>query len=203
MIGYTVCLTAGIARQLMLAPENPDLGRGIQSGLAAMRKLHLEGYGRPGASVSEANLLFPHETIADELAQATSAFAVAEVQDPVRFSVEPGIYLPEFGVRSEVNVFIDGGGQVHVTGGDPQTGYVESKYWMAWVSSTPRMRNISRSLQVGLIDRGAHVVTPNLRLCRVPGPLRDVSAQTRSPAGQPSGSWFRFPNPRQVRSPRG
>ncbi len=35
----------------------------------------------------------------------------------VAFSIEPGIYLPEFGVRSEVNVFIDGGGQVHVTGG--------------------------------------------------------------------------------------
>jgi Xaa-Pro aminopeptidase len=37
------------------------------------------------------------------------------------FSVEPGIYLPEFGVRSEVNVFVDAGGQVHVTGGPPQT----------------------------------------------------------------------------------
>ena len=33
------------------------------------------------------------------------------------FSVEPGIYLPEFGVRSEVDVFIDGDGRVHVTGG--------------------------------------------------------------------------------------
>ncbi|MEX2026034.1 MAG: M24 family metallopeptidase, partial [Pirellulaceae bacterium] len=33
------------------------------------------------------------------------------------FSIEPGIYLPEFGVRSEVNVFIDAAGQVHVTGG--------------------------------------------------------------------------------------
>jgi Xaa-Pro aminopeptidase len=33
------------------------------------------------------------------------------------FSVEPGIYLPEFGVRSEVNVYIDGDGEVHVTGG--------------------------------------------------------------------------------------
>ena len=32
------------------------------------------------------------------------------------FSVEPGIYLPEFGVRSEVNVFI-AAGQVQVTGG--------------------------------------------------------------------------------------
>ena len=33
------------------------------------------------------------------------------------FSVEPGIYLPEFGVRSEVNVFVDADRQVHVTGG--------------------------------------------------------------------------------------
>lgn len=36
------------------------------------------------------------------------------------FSIEPGIYLPEFGVRSEVNVFIDAAGQVHVTGPEPQ-----------------------------------------------------------------------------------
>lgn len=35
------------------------------------------------------------------------------------FSIEPGIYLPEFGVRSEVNVFVDARRQVHVTG-DPQ-----------------------------------------------------------------------------------
>jgi Xaa-Pro dipeptidase len=37
------------------------------------------------------------------------------------FSIEPGIYLPEFGVRSEVNVFVDKSEQVHVTGGSPQT----------------------------------------------------------------------------------
>jgi Xaa-Pro aminopeptidase len=36
------------------------------------------------------------------------------------FTIEPGIYLSEFGVRSEVNVFIDAEGQVHVTGGEPQ-----------------------------------------------------------------------------------
>jgi Xaa-Pro dipeptidase len=36
------------------------------------------------------------------------------------FSIEPGIYLPEFGVRSEVNVFVDKDGKVHVTGGTPQ-----------------------------------------------------------------------------------
>ncbi len=37
------------------------------------------------------------------------------------FSIEPGIYLPEFGVRSEVNVYVDAKGAIHVTGGDPQT----------------------------------------------------------------------------------
>jgi Xaa-Pro aminopeptidase len=37
------------------------------------------------------------------------------------FSIEPGIYLPDFGVRSEVDVYVDGDGKVHVTGGEPQT----------------------------------------------------------------------------------
>jgi Xaa-Pro aminopeptidase len=37
------------------------------------------------------------------------------------FSIEPGIYLPEFGVRSEVDVFVDATGEVHVTGGSPQS----------------------------------------------------------------------------------
>jgi len=36
------------------------------------------------------------------------------------FSIEPGIYLPEFGVRSEVNVYIGADSTVHVTGGRPQ-----------------------------------------------------------------------------------
>jgi Xaa-Pro aminopeptidase len=37
------------------------------------------------------------------------------------FSIEPGIYLKDFGVRSEVDVYVDAAGTVHVTGGDPQT----------------------------------------------------------------------------------
>ena len=36
------------------------------------------------------------------------------------FSVEPGIYLPEFGTRSEVDVYVDRQGQVHVTAGELQ-----------------------------------------------------------------------------------
>ncbi|MFN0020269.1 MAG: M24 family metallopeptidase [Pirellulaceae bacterium] len=41
------------------------------------------------------------------------------------FSIEPGIYLPEFGVRSEVNVFIGADRTVHVTGGELQTEIVK------------------------------------------------------------------------------
>jgi Xaa-Pro aminopeptidase len=41
------------------------------------------------------------------------------------FSVEPGIYLTgDFGVRSEVDVFVDAGGGVHVTGPQPQQSVV-------------------------------------------------------------------------------
>ncbi|CAN5296173.1 M24 family metallopeptidase [soil metagenome] len=36
------------------------------------------------------------------------------------FSIEPGIYLKEFGLRTEVDVFIDAEGKVHVTGGELQ-----------------------------------------------------------------------------------
>jgi len=36
------------------------------------------------------------------------------------FSIEPGIYLPEFGVRSEVDVMMDLDGKPRVTGGTPQ-----------------------------------------------------------------------------------
>ncbi len=36
------------------------------------------------------------------------------------FSIEPGIYLPEFGIRSEVDVYIDENYKMHVTGGELQ-----------------------------------------------------------------------------------
>jgi Xaa-Pro dipeptidase len=40
------------------------------------------------------------------------------------FTIEPGIYLPSFGVRSEVDVFIHADGTVQVTGGPVQTAIV-------------------------------------------------------------------------------
>lgn len=88
MIGFTTCLTAGIARQLMLSPGQPDVQQGIQSGLAAMRRLHLEGY-RLGGSAHKPYLAFPIESVAEELARESAPFAVAEIQDPVRFLTQP------------------------------------------------------------------------------------------------------------------
>ena len=68
MVGYTSCLTAGIAKQLMLAPEKPDIRQGIRTGLSALRCLHREGYGQRGASAAEVNLEFPLRTVVDALA---------------------------------------------------------------------------------------------------------------------------------------
>ena len=36
------------------------------------------------------------------------------------FTIEPGVYRPDFGIRSEVNLFVDADGHVHLTGGEPQ-----------------------------------------------------------------------------------
>lgn len=98
MIGYTTCLTAGIARQVMLSPEQPDLPQGIQSGLAAMRALHIRGYSQDGAMAPLANLRFPTAAIVAELGRAHAPFSVADVQNPVRFLTgEPAAETPPDG----------------------------------------------------------------------------------------------------------
>ncbi len=99
MIGYTTCLTGGIARQLMLSPDQPDVHQGIQSGLAAMRQLHLKGYDEQGSG-AQVRLAFPTERIAAELSKDATPFAVVNVQDPVRFLTRPaaeGEKAPEGG----------------------------------------------------------------------------------------------------------
>ncbi|MBN1954055.1 MAG: ATPase [Anaerolineae bacterium] len=84
MIGYTTCLAAGLARQLMLAPDRPDVLQGVQNGLAALRQLYLEGYVEQEVG-GRLQIAFPIEGIAARLARDAAPFAVANVQDPVRF----------------------------------------------------------------------------------------------------------------------
>ncbi len=85
MIGNTSCLTAGVARQLMVNGEDPDLAKGIQTGLAAMRRLHKKGYSGYEQTGERTGLSFPVEAIAGELAVEEEPFKVAPVPSPVRF----------------------------------------------------------------------------------------------------------------------
>jgi hypothetical protein len=84
MIGYTTCLAAGIARELMLNASAPDLHRGIQSGLSAMRLLHIEGYGDASGSLRQCRLAFPVSKVAAKLAEEPEGFAAAPIRNPAQ-----------------------------------------------------------------------------------------------------------------------
>jgi len=109
---------AGIdcVRQAMSAKQTLQ---GWQVDDAARRVIEEAGYGR----------YFVHRTghsIGQETHGNGANMDNLETHDERRvlprtcFSIEPGIYLDDFGVRSEINVFIDNDSQVHVTG-EPQT----------------------------------------------------------------------------------
>ena len=103
MIGYTTCLVAGIARAVVLDPGQPDLGRGIRSGLAAAPALHLQGYGAAAPEPGRAGLAFPAADMAAELARGPRTFARAKVEQPVRdsWSILQGRYPEGLGPVAE------------------------------------------------------------------------------------------------------
>jgi len=84
MIGYNSCLAASVVRQILLAPDKPDIEQSIQSGIHAMRRLHQEGYGERGAKKADLRLSFPLDTIVAALAESQSPCSMAAVQDPVQ-----------------------------------------------------------------------------------------------------------------------
>ena len=107
---------------LQFHPRGPGPGRGAGRGRG----------GPPGAGRAPGGGLrgipqAPHGHAIDAQLHGYGAnLDSVEFPDPRRliegscFSVEPGVYLPGFGVRSEVDVLIRGGAAV-VTGGRPQT----------------------------------------------------------------------------------
>ena len=99
MVGYTSCLTAGIAKQLMLAPETPDIRKGIRTGLSALRCLHREGYGQRGAPAAEVNLEFPVRAVVDALASDDTPYQETAV--PMRTGTR---YWTILGDRHESNL---------------------------------------------------------------------------------------------------
>jgi hypothetical protein len=91
MVGYTSCLAAGIARQVMVAQDAPAIPRGIQRGLEAMRELHLKGYGKDEAGSPKA-LAFPVDEIAEVLAGEEEPFKQINVPPaPVGALLRPAI----------------------------------------------------------------------------------------------------------------
>ncbi|MCJ7626170.1 MAG: RyR domain-containing protein, partial [Anaerolineaceae bacterium] len=85
MVGYTTCLTAGLARQWMIDPKKPNLQTGIQSGLSAMRVLHLDGYAEGDKPESKKNIHFPIGKISAALANPVFRFSVAAIQNPMGY----------------------------------------------------------------------------------------------------------------------
>ncbi len=88
IIGYNTCLAAAVTREL-LRTSTPDWPAAIKGGLAAMRKLHLEGYQLVKQPGDVDRLVFPLQLVADTVSQPAEAFVVAPIADPVRHLTLP------------------------------------------------------------------------------------------------------------------
>jgi hypothetical protein len=84
VIGYKSCLIASIARELILDNLKPNISRGIQAGIRAMRLLHIEGYGMANSDSKEIRLSFPSEKIVASLAEEGNVVSTAIVANPAR-----------------------------------------------------------------------------------------------------------------------
>lgn len=105
VIGYTSCLAASVARELMRGEAEPKIGPAVRRGVAAMRKLYEVGYcgdhPKKGRRLGETypdetdpgktrhlDLVFPFEAVVAELNDereaggALTKYAEVEVKDP-------------------------------------------------------------------------------------------------------------------------
>jgi len=67
MVGYTVCLTAAVAREIMRADNDSGLGEAIKRGLKAMRSLHGDGFEVVDETMPRVR--FPAERIAQSMSR--------------------------------------------------------------------------------------------------------------------------------------
>nr|MBC7244253.1 ATPase [Chloroflexota bacterium] len=98
VIGYTTCLTAGIAWQILHNPAEPNLAQAIQNGVAGMRLLHQVGYLGPNTAEDPCRLAFPIDIVANKLTdeEGKPPLASIRVPNPISFLVEKHGY----GVKS-------------------------------------------------------------------------------------------------------
>lgn len=82
ILGYTTCLTGSIAHQIMIDIEKPDLIQAIQSGTAALRKLHKEGYDLDYSDPLKPVFGFPFNKIAQEIGLQEKPLTCVMIQDP-------------------------------------------------------------------------------------------------------------------------
>jgi hypothetical protein len=83
MIGYNSCLVSAVAREILLNNEKPDIKRGIQTGIRAMRVLHVSGYGVYNNCLNNhetLQLAFPAEKIAAELTKDENVVSTVELK---------------------------------------------------------------------------------------------------------------------------
>ncbi|MEQ8174545.1 MAG: RyR domain-containing protein [Syntrophomonadaceae bacterium] len=92
MIGYMTCLTAAIVRQLLIDNNKPDLDMAIQTGIHAMRCLHIHGFGAqsPGGPLNQPD--FPIAAVLDATFSDQQPLSVAVVRNPLPLRETP---LPE------------------------------------------------------------------------------------------------------------
>jgi hypothetical protein len=80
IMGGTECLTAALVREILIDPAAPNLERGVQAGVAAVRRLHLDGYQERGSGRLE--LGFPLSAAVDEMQAGREPLQRVEVPDP-------------------------------------------------------------------------------------------------------------------------
>lgn len=94
LIGYTSCLAAAIVTQVMISSAATDIGEGVRRGLAAMRKLHREGYGYVADLNANPGPAFPLKSIATCLASTEPLgqgdFVDVVVRDPMNLVDDGG-----------------------------------------------------------------------------------------------------------------
>lgn len=78
--GGTDCLVAAVVLEILREPRDPDVSRAIQSGIAAARRLHLEGYHVTGSG--RFGLRFPVEVVVEELLADREPLQPVTVPDP-------------------------------------------------------------------------------------------------------------------------
>ena len=97
MVGYTTSLIAGITRELILHTAEPIMSRAIQSGILAMRSLHIAGYGAASGGLKQSPPVFPAVTLATKLADNKECLATTAIRNPAEtLSTTVSAGMPRF-----------------------------------------------------------------------------------------------------------